>query len=115
MALEEIFVNGATRFMKKLVSVAAKKIGKTGAVDKDLQKLKDTLEMIAAVTCDAEKKQVKDKVVLLWLRRLQDVAYDVDDLLNEISYEAMRQSQEGGDSDKSAAEIPNSWITSTTM
>ncbi|XP_026421676.1 putative disease resistance protein RGA3 isoform X2 [Papaver somniferum] len=90
MALEEIFVTGATGFMKKLVSVAAKKIGKAGAIDKDLRKLKDTLEMIAAVTSDAEKKQVKEKVVLLWLRRLQDVAYDVDDLLDEISYQAMR-------------------------
>ncbi|XP_026417432.1 putative disease resistance protein RGA1 [Papaver somniferum] len=96
MALEEIFVTGATGFMKKLVHVAAKKIGKAGAVDKDLQKLKDTLEMIAAVTSDAEKKQVKDKVVRLWLRRLQDVAYDVDDLLDEISYEAMCQSQKYG-------------------
>ncbi|XP_026381279.1 putative disease resistance protein RGA3 [Papaver somniferum] len=70
MALEEIFVNGATGFMKRLVSNAAKKIGKAGAVDKDLQKLKDALEMIAAVTSDAEKEA------------------------------AMHQSQEGGNSDK---------------
>lgn len=94
MALEEIFVTGATGFIKKLVAVAATKIGRAEAVDKDLQKLKDTLEMIAAVTSDAEKKQVKSKVVLLWLRRLQDVAYDVDDLLDEISYAAMRGNME---------------------
>ncbi|XP_026429646.1 putative disease resistance protein RGA4 isoform X3 [Papaver somniferum] len=94
MALEEIFVTGATGFMKKLVSLAAKKIGKTGAIDKDLQKLKDTLEMIAAVTSDAEKKQVKNKFVLLWVRRIQDVAYDADDLLDENSYEAMRGNME---------------------
>ncbi|XP_026457982.1 putative disease resistance protein RGA3 [Papaver somniferum] len=100
MALEEIFVTGATGFMKKLVTVAAKKIGNARAVDKDLQKLKDTLEKIAAVTSDAEKKQVKEKSVQLWLRRLQDVAYDVDDLLDEISYEVMRQSQEDGNTDK---------------
>ncbi|XP_026428085.1 disease resistance protein RGA2-like isoform X2 [Papaver somniferum] len=100
MALEEIFVNGATGFMKRLVSVAAKKIGNVGAVNEDLQKLKDTLEMIAAVTSDAEKKQVKDKIVQLWLRRLQDVAYDADDLLDEISYEVMRQSQEDGNAGK---------------
>ncbi|XP_026438662.1 putative disease resistance protein RGA3 isoform X2 [Papaver somniferum] len=89
-----IFVTGATGFMKRLVYVAAKKIGKAGAIDKDLEKLKDKLEMIGAVTSDAEKKQVKDKVVLLWLRRLQDVAYDVDDLLDEISYEVMRGNTE---------------------
>ncbi|RZC89952.1 hypothetical protein C5167_029021 [Papaver somniferum] len=57
MALEEIFVTGATGFMKKLVAVASTKIGRTGAIDKHLQKLKDSLEMIAAVTSDAEKKQ----------------------------------------------------------
>lgn len=40
------------------VAVAATKIGKAGAVDKELQKLKNKLEMIAAVTSNAEKKQV---------------------------------------------------------
>ncbi|RZC48300.1 hypothetical protein C5167_041244 [Papaver somniferum] len=100
MALEEIFVTGATGFMKKLVSVTAKKIGRSGAVDKDLQKLKDTLEMIAAVTSDAEKKQVKDEVVRLWLRRLQSVAYDIDDVLDEMSYETMRLSEKSGKLEK---------------
>ncbi|XP_026381027.1 disease resistance protein RGA2-like [Papaver somniferum] len=100
MALEEIFVTGATGFMKKLVSVAAKTIGMSKVADKDLQKLKDTLEMIAAVTSDAEKKQVQSKVVLLWLRRLQSVAYDIDDVLDEISYEAMRLTEKYGKLEK---------------
>ncbi|XP_026458416.1 putative disease resistance protein RGA4 [Papaver somniferum] len=96
MALEEICVTGATWLTKKLVSTAGKILGKAGAVDKDLQKLKDTLEMIAAVTSDAEKKQVKDKVVQLWLRRLRSIAYDVDDLLDEMSYDAIRFSEKHG-------------------
>ncbi|XP_026377569.1 putative disease resistance protein RGA3 [Papaver somniferum] len=91
MALEEIFVTGATECMKKLVSVASKTIGMAGVADKDLQKLRNTLEMIAAVTSDAEMKQVKDQVVRLWLRRLQNIAYDIDDVLDEMSYEATRR------------------------
>ncbi|XP_026430911.1 putative disease resistance protein RGA1 [Papaver somniferum] len=69
------------------------KIDVAWGVEDELKKLKNTLEMIAAVTSDAENKQVNSASVRLWLRWLRDVAYDADDVLDEFSYEAMRRSE----------------------
>ncbi|CAL5330693.1 unnamed protein product [Camellia sinensis] len=45
---------------------------------------------IQAVLSDAEEKQLKDKAVKLWLDDLQDLAYDLDDILDEFETEALR-------------------------
>ncbi|XP_057511494.1 putative disease resistance protein RGA3 [Actinidia eriantha] len=49
-----------------------------------------TLLEIRAVLDDAEEKQITNKLVNLWLEELQDLAYDLDDLLDEFSTEALR-------------------------
>ncbi|GFZ00622.1 hypothetical protein Acr_14g0002570 [Actinidia rufa] len=49
-----------------------------------------TLREIRAVLDDAEEKQITDNLVNLWLEELQDLAYDLDDLLDEFSTEALR-------------------------
>lgn len=59
-------------------------------VKDELKKLKETLEMIDAVTTDAEKRQVQDSAVKLWLRRLKEAAYEADDVLDEFSYKVLR-------------------------
>ncbi|XP_057510536.1 putative disease resistance protein RGA4 [Actinidia eriantha] len=49
-----------------------------------------TLLEIRAVLDDAEEKQITNKLVNLWLDELQDLAYDLDDLLDEFYTEALR-------------------------
>ncbi|GFZ00420.1 hypothetical protein Acr_14g0000560 [Actinidia rufa] len=49
-----------------------------------------TLREIRAVLDDAKEKQIKNKLVTSWLEELQDLAYDLDDLLDEFSTEALR-------------------------
>ncbi|PSS12025.1 Disease resistance RPP13-like protein [Actinidia chinensis var. chinensis] len=49
-----------------------------------------TLLEIRAVLDDAEEKQITNKLVNLWLEELRDLAYDLDDLLDEFSTEALR-------------------------
>ncbi|KAK8330078.1 hypothetical protein V6Z12_A11G370100 [Gossypium hirsutum] len=39
---------------------------------------------------DAEEKQIKNEGVKKWLEDLQDLAYDVDDILDEFAYEELR-------------------------
>ncbi|XP_026387799.1 putative disease resistance protein RGA4 isoform X2 [Papaver somniferum] len=56
--------------------------------------------MIEAVTSDAETKQVKDAAVRLWLRRLKDVVYDANNILDELSYEAIRRYEKNCKKDK---------------
>ncbi|XP_026387915.1 putative disease resistance protein RGA3 [Papaver somniferum] len=88
---EAILVSGATEILKGLTAVIANEIMLVWGVDDEFKKLKDTLEMISAVTTDAENRQVSDQSVRLWLRRLKGAAYDADDVLDEFTYEAMRR------------------------
>ncbi|XP_031275456.1 putative disease resistance RPP13-like protein 1 [Pistacia vera] len=56
-----------------------------------LKKWERKLLKIEAVLSSAEEKQLTNKAVKLWLDDLQDLAYDVEDLLEEFSYEVSRQ------------------------
>ncbi|XP_026384215.1 putative disease resistance protein RGA3 [Papaver somniferum] len=88
---EAILVGGATEILKALTAVIADEIMLVWGVDDEFKRLKGTLEMISAVTTDAENRQVNDEAVRLWLRRLKSAAYDADDVLDEFTYEAMRR------------------------
>lgn len=50
---------------------------------KKVEKLTTTLTAIRSVLIDAEKKQVKEKRVRVWLEQLEAISYDLDDLLDE--------------------------------
>ncbi|XP_026398590.1 uncharacterized protein LOC113294407 [Papaver somniferum] len=91
---EAILVSGATEILKGLTAVIANEIALVWAVKDDLEKLRSTLEMIAAVTSDAEKCQVTEKAVGIWLTKLKDAAYDADYVLDAFSYEVMRRKVE---------------------
>jgi hypothetical protein len=49
-----------------------------------VQKLQDNLKTIQAVLNDAEKREVKEELVKLWLAKLKDAAYNVDNVLDEM-------------------------------
>uniref|UniRef100_A0A6N2MXZ2 NB-ARC domain-containing protein n=1 Tax=Salix viminalis TaxID=40686 RepID=A0A6N2MXZ2_SALVM len=55
-------------------------------VKKQADKLKSNLINIQSVLEDAERKQVREKAVRVWLDKLKDVCYDMDDVLDEWSY-----------------------------
>ncbi|XP_026416794.1 putative disease resistance protein RGA4 [Papaver somniferum] len=93
MAAEGILVNGVTEIIKKVLPVIAQQISSSWGVKDDLRKLKETLESIQALMSDAERKQVNDEAVRLWLRRLKDVVYDADDVMDEFIYETMRSNK----------------------
>uniref|UniRef100_A0A6N2K267 AAA+ ATPase domain-containing protein n=1 Tax=Salix viminalis TaxID=40686 RepID=A0A6N2K267_SALVM len=52
--------------------------------------------MIQAKLQDAATRPVTDRSVKLWLERLQDVAYDAEDVLDEFAYEILRKDQKKG-------------------
>ncbi|XP_022764210.1 putative disease resistance RPP13-like protein 1 [Durio zibethinus] len=56
----------------------------------ELNKLEKTLRNIHAVLHDAEEKEMNDGHVKSWLGQLQDLAYDVDDILDKFATEALR-------------------------
>ncbi|KAL7245480.1 hypothetical protein ACSBR2_000751 [Camellia fascicularis] len=76
---------------EKLASQVLMKLQFSSHYRKKLEKLKATLPVIRAVIEDAEEQQLKDKKVKVWLRKLQDVVYDVDDLLDEVTTQFLQR------------------------
>ncbi|CAN6341571.1 unnamed protein product [Urochloa humidicola] len=64
-------------------------------VTEELQKLSSSLSTIQAHVEDAEERQLKDKAARSWLAKLKEVAYEMDDLLDEYAAEALRSKLEG--------------------
>ncbi|KAL6334727.1 hypothetical protein AAG906_021386 [Vitis piasezkii] len=59
--------------------------------ENDVQKLTNTLRNIRAVLLDAEKRQVKDEAVKIWLEDLKGLAYDMDNVLDEWSSSILKK------------------------
>lgn len=70
---------------EKLASPILAKLETGKTYKKDLDKLRRRVPMIQAVIEDAEVKQWKDNKVRIWLMELKSLAYDVDDLLDELT------------------------------
>ncbi|KAF7152046.1 hypothetical protein RHSIM_Rhsim01G0058600 [Rhododendron simsii] len=56
-----------------------------------LTKWRRMLEQVQAVVADAEEKQITDRGVNLWLSDLEDLSYDMDDVLDEFATKALRR------------------------
>ncbi|KAK4425809.1 putative disease resistance protein RGA3 [Sesamum alatum] len=59
--------------------------------DQEAQSLAVKLKKIHEVLADAERKGVADPRVKSWLEKLQEIAYDIDDALDEWEVENIRQ------------------------
>lgn len=60
-----------------------REVGLICGVEKNLKKLESEFNSIKAVLVDAEKRQVKEESVKVWLEKLKDVSYDTEDVLSE--------------------------------
>ncbi|XP_059441202.1 putative disease resistance RPP13-like protein 1 [Corylus avellana] len=68
-----------------------------------VDKWSKTLRRIQAVLDDADEKQDKNEGVKEWLNNLRDLAYDVDDILDEFATEALRLKLTEGDDQASTS------------
>ncbi|XP_034702853.1 putative disease resistance protein At3g14460 [Vitis riparia] len=57
----------------------------------ELKKWEETLTEMLGLLDVAEHKQINDPSVKAWLERLRDLAYDMEDILDEFGYEALRR------------------------
>ncbi|PNS96771.1 hypothetical protein POPTR_017G137700v4 [Populus trichocarpa] len=76
--------------LENLSLQALKEAGLAWGLDTELENLESTFAIVQAVLQDAEEKQWKNKALEIWLRRLKDAAYDVDDVLDDFAIEARR-------------------------
>ncbi|KAL7608273.1 hypothetical protein Lser_V15G13810 [Lactuca serriola] len=93
-------------FFEKLASEAFKKIARAKGIDSQLNKLKRSLIQIKALLNDASQKEITDQAVKEWLNGLQQLAYDIDDLLDELATEAMHREL----TDEFGASTSMNWI-----
>ncbi|CAN4128094.1 unnamed protein product [Withania somnifera] len=61
--------------------------------ENEFKKLSSTLSTIQVVLEDASEKQLKDKAIENWLRKLNVAAYEVDDIMDQCKNEAARFDQ----------------------
>ncbi|KAJ8900386.1 hypothetical protein K2173_025026 [Erythroxylum novogranatense] len=93
---ETILYDIAAEIIKILGSTALKQIGIWWGVNDELKKLEKTVSTIEAGLLDAEHRQIRDRQIKNWLRELQDVVYDADDLLDDFYTEALIRKVKSG-------------------
>lgn len=91
MDVGEIFLSSfISGLLDKLTSVELLKFfGES--IDELLKKWSGKLTMLQAVLSDAETKQNSLSAVKLWLNELQNLAYDLDDIVDALATEALRR------------------------
>ncbi|XVF77801.1 hypothetical protein PTKIN_Ptkin14bG0075600 [Pterospermum kingtungense] len=74
----------------KLTSSALDFVADQNQAQEQLKEWQSKLSYIQVVLNDAEEKRIKNEGVKKWLADVQDLAYDVDDILDEFAYEDLR-------------------------
>ncbi|XP_058107294.1 putative disease resistance protein RGA1 [Magnolia sinica] len=75
--------------IEKLGNVLEDEVPLLVGVTNEIEKLSRMFTSIQAVVEDAESRRVKEEAVKVWLQKVKDVAYDVDDILDEWTTEAL--------------------------
>uniref|UniRef100_A0A2N9IVE9 Rx N-terminal domain-containing protein n=1 Tax=Fagus sylvatica TaxID=28930 RepID=A0A2N9IVE9_FAGSY len=88
---EGVLFKIAEGIIGQLGNTALQEIGLLWGVNNELEKLKNTVTAIQAVLLDAEEKQALNNAIKTWLGRLKDVVFEADDLLDDLSTEALRR------------------------
>ncbi|URD81521.1 resistance protein [Musa troglodytarum] len=95
--MAEVVASSIVRFVSdKLGAKVSNELGLLKGVGEELKRLESTLAAIQDVLEDAEARQVKEKSLRVWLRKLKDVAYDLDDLLDETAVKALTKGKVRG-------------------
>ncbi|KAK8333805.1 hypothetical protein V6Z11_A10G230700 [Gossypium hirsutum] len=90
--IREVVVSKVFDFLlDKLASSELLQFATGKEVQEAIHKLDMELKEIRAVLDDAEERQVKEKSVKSWLTNLQNLAYDVEDVLDEFATEIGRR------------------------
>ncbi|KAI3470299.1 hypothetical protein Pfo_026962 [Paulownia fortunei] len=80
--------------LQNLLSVAVEEISLGRGFKKDLEKLKNSFFTIQDFLYDAEMQQVTNRAVKRWLKKLEAVAFDADNVLDELNYQVLSKKME---------------------
>ncbi|GKV02255.1 hypothetical protein SLEP1_g14712 [Rubroshorea leprosula] len=79
--------------LSKLASFTAIQIRFAWGLEKELSKLRNSLNLIQLVLQNAEEQQ-SEAAIRHWLQGLKDIAYDMVDVLDEVEYEVLQHKVE---------------------
>ncbi|XP_011007867.1 PREDICTED: putative disease resistance protein RGA1 [Populus euphratica] len=96
MAAELFLTFAMEETLRRVSAMAVEGIGHAWGLEEQLQKLKQSLTMIQATLHDAATRSVTDASVKGLLEKLQEVAYDAEDVLDEFAYEILRKDLKKG-------------------
>ncbi|XWS65039.1 hypothetical protein CRYUN_Cryun05aG0056500 [Craigia yunnanensis] len=88
---ESFAFNIVDNVLFKLVTEAYGEISRAWGAQSDFRRLNDLLITVKAVLLDAERKEVHDNQLQVWLQKLKDACYDAEDVLDEFEIEALRR------------------------
>uniref|UniRef100_A0A803MMW3 Disease resistance RPP13-like protein 1 n=1 Tax=Chenopodium quinoa TaxID=63459 RepID=A0A803MMW3_CHEQI len=104
MAIGEAFLSAFLQVLfERMLSTGGRKFLKLiGGVDlqKTINRWKRDLTKLEALLEDAELQQFHSKHVKLWLNDLQDLAYDMEDIMDHFAIEAQRYELEKAEEDQ---------------
>ncbi|KAH9684353.1 putative disease resistance RPP13-like protein 1 [Citrus sinensis] len=100
---EAILTASVDLLVNKLASEGVLFFARQDQIEADLMRWANMLEMIKAVLDDAAEKKTTNQFVKKWLGKLQNLAYDVEDLLDEFQTEAFRRRLLLGNGEPAAA------------
>ncbi|KAI3802171.1 hypothetical protein L1987_30301 [Smallanthus sonchifolius] len=91
MAIGQVFIGAfITVLFEKLASDDLIRLARSGGIYSELNKLRKTFDLIRSVLVKASEKHIRYTLVQLWLNELQHVAYEIDDVVDDLATEAMR-------------------------
>ncbi|KAK1256592.1 putative disease resistance protein RGA4 [Acorus gramineus] len=92
-----MIISGVRGVLQEVLgSALVKEIELISGVNGELLKLRSTFTTIKAVLVDAEERRVKESALNDWLKKLRDVAYQADNVLDDFRIEALRREAETG-------------------
>ncbi|XP_072982994.1 disease resistance protein RGA2-like [Typha latifolia] len=76
---------------QKIATIITDEFAQLYGVHEELENLRSTMSTVYAVLQDAEEREMKDKAMCDWIKKLKDAAYDADDVLDEFSLVTLRR------------------------
>ncbi|XP_022932644.1 putative disease resistance protein RGA3 [Cucurbita moschata] len=93
---EFLWTFAVQELLKKTVKLAAEQIGLAWGFKKELSKLKDSLLMAQAILRDVNRVKADLDSLKLWVKKLEDIIFEADILLDDLAYEDGRRRAESG-------------------
>ncbi|XP_022932643.1 disease resistance protein RGA2-like [Cucurbita moschata] len=92
--VEFLWTFAVQEVLKKTVKLAAEQIGLAWGFKDELSKLKEYLLEAQAILNDVDKNKANLETVTRWVKKLEDIVFEADNLLDDLAYEDVRRKVE---------------------